>query len=87
MSDYWCLDLIKDDDDGDDERKYTFNEWYDVCLDISEEFMKCNQECDFSCREKCEEEIVKKYSEKYGADKKAILFCAYVYMSDLLDWL
>ena len=86
MSD-WCLDLIKDDDDGDDERKYTFNEWYDVCLDISEEFMKCNQECDFSCREKCEEEIVKKYREKYGAGKKAILFCAYVYMSDLLDWL
>ena len=64
----------------------TFNEWYDVCLDISDEFMKCNQECDFSCREKCEEEIVKKYSEKYGAGKKAILFCAYVYMSDLLDW-
>ena len=64
----------------------TFNEWYDACLDISDEFMKCNQECVFSCREKCEEEIVKKYSEKYGADRKAILFCAYVYMSDLLDW-
>jgi hypothetical protein len=65
----------------------TFSEWYDACLDISDEFMKCNKECEFSCREKCEEEIVKKFSEKYGTDREAILFCAYVYMSDLLDWL
>jgi len=65
----------------------TFSEWYDACLDISDEFMKCNKECEYNCREKCEKEIIKKYSKKYGEDKEAILFCAYVYMSDLLYWL
>jgi hypothetical protein len=72
----------------------TFNEWYDICLEASNEFLRCKDECEESeeskgrdCRRVCEDKIAKELGDKYGADRKAALTCAYIYMSDLLDWL
>jgi len=69
-----------------------FNEWYDICLEASSEFVRCKEECEITCekcdcRKVCEDKIAKELGDKYGADRKAALTCAYIYMSDLLDWL
>jgi len=92
MSDYWCLDLIKDDDDGDEERKYTFYEWYRLCEGIRVEFRSCYQSCTslltlgkevvnfgdlMRCHEECLEDVAE-YGKKYGLTETEVKMCIYL---------
>ena len=93
MSDYWCLDLIKDDDnDGDEERKYTFYEWYRLCESVKVEFRSCYQSCtsmltlgkevvEFSelmrCHEMCLNDVVE-HGKNNGLTETEVKMCIYL---------
>ena len=90
MSD-WCLDLIKDDD-GDEERKYTFIEWYRLCESIRVEFRSCYQSCTslltlgkevveiselMRCHEECLEDVVE-HGKNNGLTETEVKMCIYL---------
>lgn len=87
MSDYWCLDLIKDDDDGNEERKYTFSEWFRICNEIIVNYDACYDACSakarvliddlLKCADECEK-IAIEHGKKYGLSEIETKMCLHL---------
>ena len=90
MSDYWCLGLI--DDDGNEEKKYTFSEWYRLCESIKVEFRSCYQSCTsmlfqgkevveigelMRCHEMCLNDVVE-HGKNNGLTETEVKMCIYL---------
>jgi len=91
MSDYWCLDLIKDDD-GNEERKYTFIEWYRLCDSLRITYRSCYQSCTslltlgkevveiselMRCHEECLNDVVE-HGKNNGLTETEVKMCVYL---------